>query len=168
MNAIAMKLGIEKTAMIRVRAGISYALTEAMDDGHCGLRTDQLIPVAESLLEVPGELVRTALDFELADGTVVTDSLGETPCTFLTGLHRTERVIAERLLRLATGSLPWPALDPDKALLWVASRVGLVLAESQTAAIKLALVSKVLVITGGPGVGKTTIVRDILRILAAK
>ena len=95
-------------------------------------------------------------------------SVGETPCIFLSGLHRTERVIAERLLRLTNGPLPWPWIDPDKALPWVADRVGLVLAESQTAAIKLALVSKVLVITGGPGVGKTTIVKGILRILAAK
>ena len=53
-DAIAMKLGIEKTAMIRVRAGISYALTEAMDEGHCGLPTAELVPLAvESLLEVP-------------------------------------------------------------------------------------------------------------------
>ena len=47
-----MKLGIEKTAMVRVRAGISYALTEAMDEGHCGLPTEELIPLAEKLLEV--------------------------------------------------------------------------------------------------------------------
>jgi Helix-hairpin-helix containing domain len=52
-DAIAAKLGIEKTALIRVRAGISYALTEAMDEGHCGLPTDQLVPLAEKLLEVP-------------------------------------------------------------------------------------------------------------------
>src|SRR5437016_5632576 len=44
-DAIAMKLGIEKTAMIRVRAGISYALTETMDEGHCGLPTEELIPL---------------------------------------------------------------------------------------------------------------------------
>src|SRR4029450_7875100 len=66
-DAIAMKLGIEKTAMIRVRAGISFALTEALDEGHCGLPTDELIPLAEKLLEVPTELVRTALDLELAE-----------------------------------------------------------------------------------------------------
>ena len=52
-DAIAMKLGIEKTALVRVRAGISYALTEAMDAGHCGLPTEELIPLAEKLLEVP-------------------------------------------------------------------------------------------------------------------
>ena len=53
--------------MIRVRAAISYALTEAMDEGHCGLPTEELTPLAVELLEVPGELVRTALDLELAD-----------------------------------------------------------------------------------------------------
>jgi exodeoxyribonuclease V alpha subunit len=167
-DAIAMKLGIEKTAMIRVRAGISYALTEATDEGHCGLPTEELIPLAEKLLEVPQELISTALSLELQEGTVVADRVGETPCIFLAGLHRAERVIAERLIRLATGTLPWPSIDPDKALPWVEKHIGLALAESQVAAIRLALMSKVLVMTGGPGVGKTTIVKAILRILAAK
>ena len=81
-DAIAMKLGIEKTAMIRVRAGISYALTEAMDQGHCGLPRDGLVPLAEKLLEVPQELIRTALDLELQEGAVVADRVAETPCVF--------------------------------------------------------------------------------------
>ena len=85
-DAIAMKLGIEKTAMIRVRAGISYALTEAMDEGHCGLPTDELVPLAEKLLEVPVELVRIALDLERTEGTVIADSVGEMSCVFLAGL----------------------------------------------------------------------------------
>src|SRR5579872_5325833 len=94
-DAIAMKLGIEKTAMVRVRAGISYALTEAMDDGHCGLPTDELVPLAEKLLEVSQRLIRTALDLEVEEGTVIADRVGETPCVFLAGLHRAERTIAE-------------------------------------------------------------------------
>src|SRR6187399_1891008 len=167
-DAIAMKLGIEKTAMVRVRAGISYALTEAMDEGHCGLPTDELIPLAEKLLTVPQQLIGTALDLELQEGTVVADRVGETPCVFLAGLHRAERNIAERLTRLANGTLPWPWIDPDKALPWVEKHIGLALAESQVAAVRLALMSKVLVMTGGPGVGKTTIVNAILRVLAAK
>jgi exodeoxyribonuclease V alpha subunit len=167
-DAIAMKLGIEKTAMIRVRAGISYALTDAMDEGHCGLPTDELVPLAEKLLEVPQPLIRSALELELQEGTVVADRVGETPCVFLAGLYRAERMIADRLTRLASGSLPWPRIDSDKALTWVEKRIGLTLAESQVGAIRLALASKVLVMTGGPGVGKTTIARAILRILAAK
>jgi exodeoxyribonuclease V alpha subunit len=167
-DAIAMKLGIEKTAMIRVRAGISYALTEAMDEGHCGLPTEELGPLAVELLEVPRELVQTALDLELAEKTVIADAVGETPCVFLAGLYRAERVIAERLLRLVNGTLPWPYIDPDKALPWIEQRTNLEMADSQKTAIRLALLSKVLVITGGPGVGKTTIVNAILRILSAK
>jgi exodeoxyribonuclease V alpha subunit len=167
-DAIAMKLGIEKTAMIRIRAGISYALTEAMDEGHCGLPTDDLMPLAEKLLEVPQQLTRTALELELQERTVIADSVGETACVFLAGLYRAERIIAERLMRLANGTLPWPWIDPDKALPWGEKQIGLALAESQVAAIRLALKAKVLVMTGGPGVGKTTIVNAILRILAAK
>jgi exodeoxyribonuclease V alpha subunit len=167
-DAIAMKLGIEKTAVMRVRAGISYALTEAMDEGHCGLPADELVPLAEKLLEVPQELVRTALDLELREDNVTADRVGDAPCIFLAGLYRAERAIAERLMRLANGTLPWPWIDPDKALPWVEKHIRLTLAQSQIAAIRLALKSKVVVMTGGPGVGKTTIIRAILRILAAK
>jgi len=167
-DAIAMKLGVDKTAMIRVRAGISYALTEAMDEGHCGLPSAELMPLAEKLLEVPQNLIGTALDLELADGTVIADRLGEIDCVFLASLHRAERAVAERLLTLTRGKLPWASIDPDKAIPWIERRTGLRLAESQKAAAATALGSKVLVITGGPGVGKTTIVNAILRILAAK
>jgi exodeoxyribonuclease V alpha subunit len=113
-DAIAMKLGIDKSAMIRVRARISYALTEAMDEGHCGLPTDDLVPLAEKLLEVPQELIRTALDLELTDGAVTADIVGDRRCVFLAGLYRAERGIAEQLL-LGTGKLPWPSNDPQKA-----------------------------------------------------
>ncbi len=167
-DAIAIRLGIEPTAMIRVRAGVSYALSEAMDDGHCGLPTDQLLPLAVELLAVEAGLVATALDLELADGTVVADQVGGAACIFLAGLYAAERGIAERLLALRQGALPWDWIDPAKALPWAEQRVGLTLADSQRQAVTLALISKVLVITGGPGVGKTTIINTILRILGAK
>ena len=167
-DAIAMKLGIEKTAMVRIRAGISYALSEAMSDGHCGLPVNELVPLAVGLLEVSSELVQTALDLELADATVVSDSVGETPCIFLAGLHRAEITIAKRIHCLVNGTLPWAYIEPDKALPWIEQKTGLSLAESQAAAVRLALMSKVLVITGGPGVGKTTIVNSILQILSVK
>ena len=130
-DAIAMKLAIDKSAMIRVRSGISFALTEAMDEGHCGLPTEELIPLAEELLEVPQELIRTALDLELSEGTVIPDHVGDTPCVFLAGLYQAERVIADRFMRLLNGDLPWPRIDPDKALPWVEQRIGLQLAKSQ-------------------------------------
>ena len=167
-DAIAMRLGIEKTAMIRIRAGIAHALTEAMDDGHCGLPAEELLPMAVELLESAEDLVRAAITEELAAGNVVADTAGGTPCIFLAGLYGAERGIAERLHRIAAGPPPWPRIDPDRALPWIEQRTGLTLAKSQDAAVRLALSSKVLVVTGGPGVGKTTIVNSILRILAAK
>jgi exodeoxyribonuclease V alpha subunit len=167
-DAIAMRLGIEKTAMIRLRAGISYALTEAMDEGHCGLPTDQLIPLAEELLEAPRELILTALELERSEGVVIADKVGDTACTFLAGLYIAEQAIADRLIRIVNGRLPWTWIDEEKAVPWVEKRSGLQLADSQRGAIRLALTAKVLVITGGPGVGKTTIVNSILKILAAK
>ena len=110
-DAIAMKLGIEKTAIIWSRAGISYALTEAMDEGHCGLPTDQLIPLAEDLLDAPAELILTALELERSEGAVIADKVGDTDCMFLAGLFRAERTIAERLTRIVSGGLPWPSIE---------------------------------------------------------
>ncbi len=74
----------------------------------------------KNFLEVPQELVRTALDLELADGAVIADMVGAKRCVFLAGLYRAERGIAERLLQLGTGALPWPWIDPDKAVPWIA------------------------------------------------
>ncbi len=167
-DTIAEKLGVEKTAMIRVRAGISYALTEAMGNGHCGLPLEELVPLALKLLEVPNDLIQTAIELELTDGIVTADTVGDAPCVFLSGLYNAEKAIADRLLHLIKGALPWSEIDADKALPWIEDKTGLTLAESQAKAIRLALCSKVLVVTGGPGVGKTTIVNSILRILSAK
>ena len=167
-DQIAAKLGIEKTALIRVRAGISYALAEAMDEGHCGLPLEELVSLTEKLLEIPGELVETALRFELEVGAVVADDLEGRRCVFLAALHRAEREIAEKLKTLVVGKPPWPAIDVDKAVPWVEQRTKLVLADSQKAALRVALVSNLMVITGGPGVGKTTLVNSLLKILIAK
>jgi exodeoxyribonuclease V alpha subunit len=79
-----------------------------------------------------------------------------------------EQTIADRLIRIVNGKLPWTWIDADKAVPWVEKRSGLQLADSQRDAIRLALIAKALVITGGPGVGKMTIVNSILRILAVK
>jgi hypothetical protein len=67
-------------------------------------------------------MFHTALDLQLGEGAVVADRVGETPCVFLTGLHRAERIIAERLTKLANGTLSWPWIDPDKALPWIEGR----------------------------------------------
>jgi exodeoxyribonuclease V alpha subunit len=217
-DAIAARLGIEATAMIRLRAGIGYALLQASGDGHCGLPTADLLKLAGELLSVArpsppasaqpdsGEasgqaeerqggaatkapaatiptvaagassnrvplepaVIQTALDLELSEGSVVADTLAGEPAIFLAHLHRDERRIASALQQLLQGAAPWGSIDAAKAIAWVEQRLGLELAASQKEAMQQALASKLLVITGGPGVGKTTLINAILRILAAK
>ncbi|SAY50075.1 SF1B family DNA helicase RecD2 [Komagataeibacter rhaeticus] len=167
-DQIARKMGIAADAMIRVRAGISYALGEAMDEGHCGLPVRELLTSTAELLEVAAPLIETALTLELEAGDVIADSVGETGCIFLAGLYRAEQSIAERLRACVVGRPPWPEIDAGKAMTWVERKTGLALAPSQQEAVRLALNSKVLVITGGPGVGKTTLVNAILKIVTAK
>ncbi|WP_094561414.1 ATP-dependent RecD-like DNA helicase, partial [Synechococcus sp. 8F6] len=177
-DAIAARLGIEHTATIRLRAGINYALLEASGEGHCGLPTAELLKLAGELLAVEGPdgtrgplepaVIQAALDLELAEGAVVADSLAGEPAIFLSHLHRDERRIAEALLEQVQGARPWGVIDAGKAISWVDQRLGLQLAASQKAAVEQALASKLLVITGGPGVGKTTLINAILQILAAK
>ena len=167
-DQIARKMGIAPDAMIRVRAGISYALGEAMDEGHCGLPVGELLTSTAELLEVATPLIEMALALELEAGDVVADSVGDTGCIFLAGLYRAEQSIAERLRACAIGRPLWPDIDAEKAMTWVEGKTGLALAPSQQEAVRLALHSKVLVITGGPGVGKTTLVNAILKIVTAK
>ena len=187
-DAIAARLGIDATALIRLRAGIHYALLEASSEGHCGLPVAELLRLAGDLLAVESAdgsraplqpaLIEAALDLELAEGTLVADGLAagdgsEQAAVFLKHLHSGEQAIAGALLELCSGTPPWAcgergAIDPAVAIPWVEQRLGLQLAASQRSAVELALISKVLVITGGPGVGKTTLINAILQILAAR
>jgi len=167
-DQVAEKLGIEKTAMIRARAGISYTLTEAVSEGHCGLPEDDLFPAAEKLLEIPTTILRDALQLELQDETVIADNMAGQRCIFLGHLWNAEKLIAERLKTLAIGKPNWAEIDTDTAIPWIEKKLGVTLATSQREAIKKAVASKVMVITGGPGVGKTTLVNAILSILSVK
>lgn len=167
-DQIAEKLGIEKTAMIRARAGISYTLTEAVSEGHCGLPEDDLMLMAEQLLAIPPDILQDALLQELRDETVVADTIGERRCIFLSYLWHAEKLVAERLQALAPGNPSWPMIDLEKAIPWVERKLGITLAKSQREAVEVAVSSKVMVITGGPGVGKTTLVNAILNLLTVK
>lgn len=167
-DKIALSLGIEKDSLIRARSGISYALGKAMDDGHCGLPTSALLASCQELLEVDESLISQALTLELEQGNVIKDTIKTIECIFLGGLYRAERGISERLQSLTQGHLPWPEIDVDKAIEWVEEKHAITLSATQKQALKEALQSKVMIITGGPGVGKTTLLRSLLKILKAK
>ncbi|GJD96055.1 SF1B family DNA helicase RecD2 [Methylobacterium iners] len=167
-DAIAMKLGLTQDAPQRLRAGISYALQTATDEGHCGLPVADLVKLATELLGVEAVLIRSALIDVLDTGDVVQDIIGDKACIFLSGLHAAERVIAERLTRRGQGRPPWPEIDLAKALPWAEGKSGKTLSPSQAEAVRLVLGAKLAVVTGGPGVGKTSTLDTILRILTAK
>ena len=155
--------------MIRVRAGISYALTEALNDGHCGLPVNELHALAEKLLEVPVPLIETAITLELGEQSIVRDSVDATRVPFS---HRpVPGREGDRGAHLAAGGrkalLAADRRRQRRSLGLQPNRISCS-PNSQKHAVELALSSKVLVITGGPGVGKTTIVNSILRILRAK
>jgi len=115
-DLVAAKLGIEKTAMIRVRAGLSFGLAEATGQGHCGLPVAELTRSTAALIEVEPALIETALGLELQDGDLVADTVDNEPCVFLAGLYRSEQAIAARLRALSAGRPPWPAIDAAREI----------------------------------------------------
>ncbi len=107
-DLVAQRLGIEPTAMIRVRAGISFALAGATGEGHCGLPLAELTAQTAALIEVPPPLIETALALELAEGEVVADTLEGERCVFLAGLHRAEQASPRGCGRLPKVCRPGP------------------------------------------------------------
>ncbi len=167
-DKIASHLGVETTSPLRIRAGVTYALSEAAGNGHCGLPQHELVSQTAQLLSVPASLVPGAIAQELSEGAIVSEMARGEICIFLSALAYEERAIARRLQTLMAGPVPWPEVDLPQAIAWAAEHLHLTLAQSQKEAVCQALTSKVLVITGGPGVGKTTIVNTILSILRTK
>lgn len=167
-DTIAQKIGIALDSPLRARAGIAYALLEAAGEGHCGVPRSHLVALAVELLAIPASLIETAIDQEVAAGNVIADTLDDGHGVFLASLYQAERSIAAHLHRLSVGPPPWEAINTANAIAWVETKLGMVLAESQKQAIALALATKLVVITGGPGVGKTTLVNAILTIVRAK
>lgn len=165
-DAMAERLGIEKTAPVRARAAVAQVLAQAVEEGHCGLPRGHLVDLAVARLGVPRDAIEHALAEELAAGGVVADAPGGAEeAVFPAPLHEAQQAIAERLAALARGRPPWPSIDPAAAIPAVEGRIGLALSEGQRAAVRAALRSKLLVVTGGPGVGKSTLVEAILAVL---
>ena len=163
-DTIAQKLGIPLDSIIRARAGILHCLVEAMDDGHCAQPREVLTEKAVALLEIDMAVVEEALERLLADGDAVLDQ----GLIYLPFLRTAESEIASRLRYLASRPSSYPDIDMEKAVAWVQEKTGKELAASQADALRKAVSSRVLVITGGPGVGKTTLVNAILLVLRAK
>jgi exodeoxyribonuclease V alpha subunit len=167
-DAIACKLGIAKDSSIRAEAGISCALIMALSDGHCGLPKEKLIMESMKLLALEKAIVEEAIANVLKAGEVITDTINKEEIIFLAAYYQYEVTIANKLKDLLISPLAFPEIDIVKAIPWVENKLSITLATSQKEAIAQAMKAKVLVITGGPGTGKTTLVKYIITILRAK
>jgi exodeoxyribonuclease V alpha subunit len=167
-DQIAQKIGIPVDSLMRACAGLSHVLIEATGDGHCALPLELLKDEAGKLLQVEDKIVTDALERTLASNDLVKETINGQELIFLPHLRRAEEIIAGRIRSLAGSPSAFPAIDFEKAVVWCQQKTGKELAPTQRDALKLALSSRVLVITGGPGVGKTTLVNTILLILRAK
>ena len=168
-DSIGASLGKDPEGLPRARAGLGYTLEQARGAGHCGLPRSELLEQAQELLKIREEILVTALADELRAGRLVATRLGGEEAIFLPLLLSAERAIARRLGELIRADPPpWADIDAVKALVWVEKRLDVTLAPTQRAAVETTLRSRVAVITGGPGVGKTTLVNAVLRILRAR
>ena len=167
-DKIAREVGIPADSPLRAAAGILHTLNELTDDGHVYVPEAELLRAAEATLEIPAALLPDALAALSADEAVVVESLGDGRAVYLTPLHVSETQLARRLADLLRAPRGVPPLDMTLALPWVEQKTGLALTDEQRQAVRLAFREKLLVITGGPGTGKTTILQAVIRLLEAK
>ncbi|WP_427551103.1 SF1B family DNA helicase RecD2 [Methylomonas sp. MS20] len=167
-DTLAQKLGIGPQSLLRAQAGVRHVLQEWSGEGHCAAIRSNLCEMAAKLLEIPMPIIDQAIAAELTEGNLIAEIDGSDEFIFLTPLHRAEIGCAANLNRLNQGDAPWGVIDVDKAIPWVEEQTGMTLSQSQATAVRLVLQHKVSVITGGPGVGKTTLVNSLLKILKAK
>jgi exodeoxyribonuclease V alpha subunit len=167
-DLIAQKLGIPKDSLNRARAGLDHVLLEATSDGHCALPMEKLKAAAVKLLAVPEATVEQALSQMLTSGYLLLEEIDGEPLIFLPHLRKAEEAIAAKFKQLAPAEPLYPPMDFEKAVVWCQQKTGKTLAPSQREALETVLTNRVVIITGGPGVGKTTLVNSILMILNAK
>jgi exodeoxyribonuclease V alpha subunit len=167
-DEIAANMGIARDAPQRLRAGLLYSLEEASASGHTCVPRPALLEEASGILDASSSPVETQLDAMLADESLVMAPISGEDRIYLPPLYQAEGNIATRIRGILATPAAYPVMDAAKAIVWAEQKTGTQLAESQQRAVREALQQRLLIITGGPGVGKTTIVNTILAILRAK
>ncbi|MCP4692579.1 MAG: ATP-dependent RecD-like DNA helicase, partial [Desulfobacterales bacterium] len=173
-DRIARKLGFARDSEARVQAGVLYVLQKLADEGHVYYPHEELLEKSREILEVEREIVVTALGALAAEKRIVIEDLNEGgdefkenhKAVFLTRHHVCELGVSKRLKQLIRAPRSIREIDKEKAIAWVQGRLSIRLAGKQVEAVQGALCHKALVITGGPGTGKTTIINAVLKIYA--
>ena len=164
-DRIALAVGLPKDSPLRARAAIVHTLrTEADESGHCWTSEPDLLLHAQELVGISVEVLAEALKAEIDEGRVVK----EEDRLYLRDLWAAERRVAAKLKDMLSTSPSFASIDPDKAISWWEKKAGFTLAPAQLRAVRKSISSKVSIVTGGPGVGKTTIIRALVEIFAAR
>jgi exodeoxyribonuclease V alpha subunit len=171
-DRIAAKMGFSHDSEQRAEAGLTYAMQQASEEGHVCLPRMALLERAQALLEITPAVLEAALHRLSEARQCVVEPLaepmatrfGDTQAVYLRGYHFAEVQTARRLLQLQALQPLQRRIDPDAAVAWLQGKLPFQLAPMQEQAVRQALTDKVVIITGGPGTGKTTLVRAVLTI----
>ncbi|MEW6332795.1 MAG: ATP-dependent RecD-like DNA helicase [Thermodesulfobacteriota bacterium] len=171
-DQIAQKLGFAKDSELRAQAGILYVLQALTDEGHVYFPFEPLIEKCREILDIDREIVVRAIGSIAADKRIVIEEFPSNTdvsqenggAVYLAGYHTAETQLAARLNTLIRTPQTLRRIDPEKAIQWVQQKLAITLADRQIEAVRCMTSNKVMVITGGPGTGKTTIINAIIRI----
>jgi len=166
-DKIAQNLGIDRNSLIRAKAGLIYILNRLTEEGHVYYPESQLIHKAKEILSVDEEIIILAVKELSKEKELFLEDLdpdGNLKAVYLAPFHVAETGVAQMLMNLKESPSNIRPIHPEKAIEWVQQKLNIELARRQEEAVLLAATSKVLIITGGPGTGKTTLITAILRI----
>jgi exodeoxyribonuclease V alpha subunit len=171
-DKIAHKIGFEKSAPVRSEAGILYVMQKFTEEGHVYYPYDLLIEKCQEILEVEREIIVNAFGTIAFEKKIVLEDLNQDldgfhanhKAVYLQQLYASETGIAESLARLISAPKKVRKIDGKKAVAWVQKKIHLTLAAKQIEAVERAISEKIMVITGGPGTGKTTIINAVIKI----
>ncbi|HAM52350.1 MAG TPA: ATP-dependent RecD-like DNA helicase [Nitrospiraceae bacterium] len=169
-DKIAKNIGIAKESQVRAEAGILYVLHQLSDDGHVYYPYEPLVEECKKILGVERDIIVKAFGKIATDKKIIIEDLNtedfkeNNKAVYLVKFHVAEVGIASRLKALTVIPKTLRSFDRDKAIDWVQQELKIQLAENQKLAVREAIEKKVMVVTGGPGTGKTTIINSIIRI----
>ncbi|HVP76849.1 MAG TPA: ATP-dependent RecD-like DNA helicase [Thermodesulfobacteriota bacterium] len=166
-DKIAQHLGIDRNSLVRAKAGLIYVLNQLTEEGHVYYPENQLIHKAREILHVDEEIISQAVRELSKEKEVFLENLdpeGNLKAAYPAPLYTAEMGVAQRLMNLKESPSNIRPIHPEKAIEWVQQKLNIELAQGQEKAVLQAAASKVLIITGGPGTGKTTIITAVLRI----